>query len=308
MYFKGAPEDFVIRHRSGRVVASGRGLSFWYLSYNTSIALVPVTSLDSPFIFQETSSDFQDLTLQGSVGFRIADPLKAAERFDFSLKGSGRQAILGDGREKITERLMVSIQSQVRQVIAPMTLEQALAVATTLGAQLTEQVRGDTVVEAAGLHIEGVVITAARPTPEIRQALQTDYREGLQKQADQAIFARRAHALQQEKSLKETEVATEIELAERRKLLVDTEARNRLTLAEASAKAQEKELAVYNAASPQLLASLALRSWAEKGGSVGNISISPDMLTNVLSQLAGSSNSDAKAAQPKPSPTKPAKR
>lgn len=296
-YFKGSPEDFVIRYRDGQVSASGRGISFWYWSYNTNIAVVPVTTLDSPFIFAEATSDFQELAIQGSIAYRITDPLKAAESYDFS------NTKTADGQEKIADRLILTIQGHARRVVSRMTLEQALAAATTLGDDLTRELADDPIVAAAGLAIQSVQVSSVRPAPEIQQALQTEYREALQRQADQAIFARRAHALEKEREIKEREVATEIELAERRKTLIDTEARNKLKLAEASVKAQEMELAVYNSVPANIVTALALKGWAEKGAPIGNLSITPDMLTAALAQLA---NPPPAGSEPKPE-TKPGK-
>lgn len=284
-YFKGTPDFHVMRFKNGAVRQAGRGLSFWYNPFGTTIALVPVTSLDNPFIFTETTSNFQELAIQGAVSYRITDPLKAAEGFDFNLK-AGQGQLAGDGREKIAERLVMTIQGHTRAVISRMTLAEALAEVTKLGDLLTKQVRSDPIVQTAGLSIESVHITSARTTPETQQALQAEYRESLQRQADDAIYGRRAAALEKERAIKQSEVSTEIELAERRKLLVDTEARNKLTLAEASAKAQELELAVYSATPANVLTAMAFRAWAEKGGSVGNLSITPDMLTSALAQLS----------------------
>ena len=284
-YHKGSPETYVIRYRNGSIQEEGRGISFWYGTLGATIALVPVTSLDNPFIFTETTSDFQDLAIQGSVSFRIVGPVKAAEKFDFSAR-TDRNEVRGDGRQKIAERLVMAIQRHARAVVSRMTLEQALAEVAKFGESLLEQVRQDPVVEAAGLSVESVHISSVRTTPEIQQALQAEYRESLQRQADEAIYGRRAHALERERAIKQSELATEIELAERRKQLVDTEARNRLTLAEASAKAQELEIAIYSAATPGVLTAMVLKAWAEKGGSVGSLSITPDMLTGALAQLA----------------------
>ncbi|WP_137931022.1 SPFH domain-containing protein [Mesorhizobium comanense] len=284
-YFKGTPEYHIVRFRNGKIRGQGRGISFWYGTLGTTIAMVPVTSLDNPFIFTETTANFQDLAIQGSVSYRIVDPVKAAEGFDFSAK-LNKSDVAGDGREKIAERLVLAIQSRARTVVSSMTLEQALAEVTKLGGNLAELLRSDPIASTAGLSIEEVHITSVQPTPEIRKALQTEYREALQRQADEAIYARRAYGVEKEREIKQSELATEIELAERNKLLVDTEARNKLTLAEAQAKAQQLELTVYSSAPASVLTAMAFKAWAEKGGSVGNLSITPDMLTSALGQLA----------------------
>lgn len=284
-YFKGTPEYHVIRYRNGQIRQHGRGISFWYPTLGTTIALVPVTALDNPFIFTETTSNFQDLAIQGSVAFRIVDAVKASANYDFSTRSRG-SAAFGDGRQKIAERLVLAIQGHARAAISRMTLAEALAEATRLGDLLTVELGKDTIVASAGLTIESVHISSVRPQPEIQQALQTEYRESLQRQADEAIYGRRAHALEKERAIKESEMATEIELAERRKTLIDTEARNKLKLAEAAVKAQELELAIYADVPANVVTALALKSWAEKGGSIGNLSITPDMLTSALAQLA----------------------
>ena len=136
-YFKGTPEYHILRFKNGKIREQGRGISFWYGTFGTTIAMVPVTSLDNPFIFTETTANFQDLAIQGSVSYRIVDPLKAAEGFDFSAKLS-RSDVVGDGREKIAERLVLAIQSRARAMVSSMTLEQALAEVTKLGGNLAE--------------------------------------------------------------------------------------------------------------------------------------------------------------------------
>jgi hypothetical protein len=300
-YFKGSPEFHVILFKNGRAVREGRGISFWYMPLGATIAEVPVTVLDNPFIFTETTANFQELALQGSIAYRIVQPLKAAENYDFSTHGarSGR----GDGREKLAERLVMAIQGHAQAAIRRMSLAQALAEATQLGAMLTTELSRDPLVATAGLQIENVYVSSARPAPEIQQALQTEYRESLQREADEAIYARRAHAVEKERQIKQSELSAEIELAERRKELVDTEARNKLKLAEANVKSQEMELAIYEAVPPTTVAALALKAWAEKGAAIGNLSITPDMLQNALTQLSA-----APAAPPRQEPDRAPRR
>jgi len=77
-YFKGEPNVHVIRYRRGQVTTQGPGLAFWYMRYNTSIALVPLVTQDAPFIFNEATTDFQVVAIQGTVTYRITAPLEAA--------------------------------------------------------------------------------------------------------------------------------------------------------------------------------------------------------------------------------------
>ena len=74
----------------------------------------------------------------------------------------------------------------------------------------------------------------------------------------------------------------EVELENRRKDLVDMQARNSLALAEADAKAEEMRLDPYGNLPPQALVGLALKEWAGNAGNIGNLSITPDMLDRIV--------------------------
>ena len=138
-----------------------------------------------------------------------------------------------------------------------------------------------------GVVVEGLHFTAITATPEMRKALEAEYREALQQKADQAIYARRAKAVEEERRIKQGEMATEVELENRKKELVDTQARNRLALAEAEAKAEELKLSPYGRLEPQVLIGLALKDWASAGGQIGNLTITPDMLGQLVGWVAG---------------------
>ncbi len=79
---------------------------------------------------------------------------------------------------------------------------------------------------------------------------------------------------------------TDIELESRRKDLVDTQARNSLKLAEAEAKAEELKLTPFGDLPPQALVGLALKEWASNAGTIDNLSITPDLLSKVVSYIS----------------------
>src|SRR5215468_9398070 len=91
-YFKAAPTTFVLQHAGGRVRREGTGLAFFYFAPRTTLVAVPVGSADVPFIFQETTADFQAVTVQGHLTYRVADPRKLAALLDHSLKPAGGYA------------------------------------------------------------------------------------------------------------------------------------------------------------------------------------------------------------------------
>src|SRR6059058_5190435 len=88
-YFKASPTTFVMQFRAGKIAREGTGLSFFYFAPNSTLVAVPVGSTDVPFIFNETTADFQAVTVQGHLTYRVVDPRKLAAVLDYSVKPSG---------------------------------------------------------------------------------------------------------------------------------------------------------------------------------------------------------------------------
>jgi hypothetical protein len=56
-YLKLPATTFVLLYRNGKVVRSGKGLSFFYFAPTSVLVRVPVKSVDMPFAFTETTAD-----------------------------------------------------------------------------------------------------------------------------------------------------------------------------------------------------------------------------------------------------------
>ena len=288
-YYKGSPDLYVIKFRNGSVIQHGRGISFFYRPAVTAILELPATTITVPFIFNEATANFQDVTLQGQASYRITEPLITNEQLDFRRASGGRPA--GIGAEKLSQLVVNLIQAHARSLISKMALEDILREVGSLTEHVATAAMEDTSMPAIGVRIEKIHFTSARAQPDVQKALQTDYRERIQRQADMAIYARRSAAVENEKEIKERELATEIELATRRKQLVETDALNTIRLAEAEAQASEMKLNVYKDVAPAVMASLALRDWASGGGTVSNLTVTGDMLADILAGFARKSQS-----------------
>src|SRR3954470_14455031 len=88
-YYKAAPTTYVLEFKGGQVKREGTGLSFFYFAPSTTLVAVPVASTDVPFIFNETTADFQTISLQGHLTFRIKEPKKLAGILDYSVTPQG---------------------------------------------------------------------------------------------------------------------------------------------------------------------------------------------------------------------------
>lgn len=276
----------MIRYRRGQVVDHGPGLAFWYLPYNTSIAAVPVVTQDAPFIFNEATRDYQAVAIQGSLTYWLTDPLAAAKFLDFTVDPASARYRSKDP-EKLALRLINAVQASTRTHMNGLSLEEALTKVRDLAAHVLMAVNAEPALKSLGVVVTGLHFTAVQATPEMRKALEADYREALQQKADQAIYARRASAVEEERRIKSREMDTEVELENRKKDLVDTQARNQLALAEAEAKAEELKLRPYGELAPQVLIGLALKEWGSAGGQIGNLTITPDMLGQLVGWVSG---------------------
>ena len=89
-FIKVQPTTHLLQFKDGQIARSGPGLAFFYYGPKTSLVAVPLASADAPFIFTEVTADFQEVSIQGQVTYRIADPVKIAQLINFTLDPAGR--------------------------------------------------------------------------------------------------------------------------------------------------------------------------------------------------------------------------
>src|SRR5918911_891575 len=111
-HFKAAPTTFVLEYVGGRVVREGTGLSFFYFGPQTTLVAVPVGSTDVPFIFTEITADFQVVTVQGHLTYRVSDPRRLSALLDYSLLPSGEHA--SEDPDKLPPRITHAAQNALR--------------------------------------------------------------------------------------------------------------------------------------------------------------------------------------------------
>lgn len=296
-YFKGEPNTHVIRYKNGKLSRHGEGLTFWYWTHNTSIAIVPIVTQDAPFIFHESTRDYQEVSIQGSLSYRLENPLEASKLFDFTVNAKTRQYASKD-MEKLVQRVVNTVQANTRNGVNAFSLEDALIQVKELSAVVLERVRNDDSLRSAGIIVESLHFNAVKATPEMQKALEADYRESLQQRADLAIYIRRQAAVEEESKISHRELDTEVDLEERRRDLVAKQADNRIKQAQAEAKALELEataetkadeirFGLYQNLTPQALVGLALKEWAANAGTIDNLTITPDLVSKVVNWVGG---------------------
>ncbi len=317
-HLRSEPSFHVLRYRSGRLVASGRGLAFWFLPMNTSVAEIPVGDREQQFLFHGRSSDFQDVTVQGVLNYRVVAPETLGDRFDFSIdlvRGSYRKDplsqlanVLTGGAQQIAVRYLADFE--VRALLTG-----GLAAVQT---RIEDGLRESPALTELGLEIVSVQVSAVSPTAELEKALQTPTRESLQQEADRATFERRALAVEKERAIAENELQNQIELAKRERTLIEQRGENErrrvqeeaeAQLVTANAQAEAKAIrakaeaswievvegkryetekarwATYREMPPAVLWGLAAREAATKLKKIDHLNIGPDALGSGLLAL-----------------------
>lgn len=310
-FIKAPPTNYVIHFRNGGVVREGPGLSFYYYAPTSTIVSVPLASVDVPFVFNEVTADFQNVTLQGQLTYRVADPKLLARMLDFSVNWRGVHD--SDDPEKLKERLVNATQVLASAVTHRLPLREALVAYDVLVAEVLGGLRAAEPVKMLGVEIISLSVIAITPTPDTVKALEAGAREMLLRQSDEAVYARRNAAVEQERRIKESELSTEIAVEEKRRQINETKMAGQIALEEqraaligrkvendrmaADARAYElsamlaplkdvdwRTLMAANAGSIDARTSVAMafRDLADNAGKIGQLNITPDLLQCLL--------------------------
>ena len=307
-FMKVPPTTYVLEFKSGRIRREGAGLSFFYYAPTTTIVTIPIASTDVPFVFQEATSDFQAVTIQGQFTYRVADPKRLASLLDFSI--DKRHAHCTDDPRKLPERLVHTLQTLTRSITQRLALRDALTSSDAIVAEALAGLKESEAVTTLGVEILSLSVMAITPTPETSRALEAEAREALQRRADEAIYARRNAAVEQERLIKEselnteiavetkkrqireTQMAAEIAVEEQRAQLVDRRVENERKDADSRAYALTESLKPVrdldwktlmmlggNNGDARTMIAMAFQQMAENAQKIGELNISPDLLT-----------------------------
>lgn len=310
-FIKVPPTTYVLQYKHGKIKREGSGLSFIYYAPTSTIVAIPMVSADVPFVFQESTADFQSVTIQGQLTYRVADPKRLASLLDFSV--DTRRAYYSDDPRKLPERLIHALQTITRAITQRLVLKDALVSSDSIVAEALAKLRKSEAVSALGVEILSLSILGIQPTPETGRALEAEAREALQQRADEAIYARRNAAVEQERLIKESELNTEIAVEEKKREIRETQMSAEIAVEEQRAQLIDRRvenerkdadsraytltetlrplrdldwktlmmLGGKNADSKTVIA-LAFQEMANNAQKIGEINVSPDLLRSLI--------------------------
>ena len=310
-FIKVPPTTYVLQYKHGMVKREGAGLSFIYYSPTSTIVAIPLASADVPFVFQEATADFQSVTIQGQLTYRVADPTRLASLLNFSVDKNGRY--YSEDPRKLPERLVHTLQSLTRAITQRLVVEDVLVSSDSIVAEALTRLREAEVVSDLGVEILSLSILSIQPTPETGRALEADAREALQRRADEAIYARRNAAVEQERLIKESELNTEIAVEEKKRQIRETQMAAEIAVEEQRSQLIDrrvenehknadsrayvltetlkplrdldwKTLMMLSGknADPKAMIALAFQEMAENARKIGELNVSPDLLRSLI--------------------------
>ena len=71
-HLRADPNQHVLHYRGGRVARQGAGIAYWFSPLRAAVAQVPVEDVETTFLLKERAADFQDVSVQLTVTYRVA--------------------------------------------------------------------------------------------------------------------------------------------------------------------------------------------------------------------------------------------
>jgi hypothetical protein len=162
--------------------------------------------------------------------------VKAASRLNFALKPDAA-TYESDDPARVPQRIVAAVEVLVQAMVQGTTLTEAIRGSAQLATAVTTGLAQHPEMLSLGLEILSVAVLAVKPTPETARALEAQAREAFLRTADDAVYARRHSAVEQERAIKQSELDTEVAVEQKKRTIRETQMD-----AEASVRRKKHEL------------------------------------------------------------------
>lgn len=240
-YVKSSPSNYLLQYRNGHVVREGAGLAFFYFAPRSTLVSVPVSANEVPFMFEEITRDFQSVTLQGQVSYRVTQPKLLADQLNYTLLPNGSYA--SEDPQRLPLRVLNAVKAQFRALLQELDLRDVLKATEQLSTAARQRLSRTPSLLGLGIEIGDLSVLAVKPTPETARALEAPMREEILKGADDATYTRRNAAIEQERLVKENELRSELAIEQKKREVRETQVESERVILEKRQQIQEQELA-----------------------------------------------------------------
>jgi len=225
-HLKADSTSFIMHFRGEKLMNKGTGLSFYFNPLKDIIAEVPSEDREVDVIIDGKSKDYQPIKAQGVLTYKVADPLVLAKRVDFSID-LRRGCFLKKPIERIAQFLGQLAQQYTYEYLSTNMVQDILREGhSQLKKYIESGLLGNDELMKMGLEFVSLRISAVNSIPDLEKALEAPSREKIKQEADEASFARRALAVENERAIQENEMKNRIELAKREEELIEQNALN----------------------------------------------------------------------------------
>ena len=262
-FAKFEPTLYVLKYKRGNIKTQGEGLAFQYIARTTTLVAIPVGSSDASFIFSETTADFQEITIQGQITYKISDPFKTSKMLNYTIN-SYTLSYISDDPGKLPDRLVNLAQIAAKRAVKELPLKQAVVSSDSVAQLIFKTLSEDAMVRHLGVQILSLSISAIKPSPETARALEAETREEILKESDEAIFRRRNYAVEQERVIRESELNTEIAVENKNREIQETRLATEALAQQKQLEMREAEIAFTIQAEKQNKTLVELKTQNEK--------------------------------------------
>lgn len=240
-YYKADASTFVILSSTGRIVKSGRGLSFFYNTVTSSIAAIPTNAQEAPFVFNLQTKDFQDVRIQGQLTFRVTDAVKISEILNFTLNNKA-DGYVSEDPLRLNDRIIRVAQGLIQNRVQQQSLREVLRSGSDILSFLKNQLPTLESITSTGVEVLEISLTAIKPNIETARALEAEAREAILKEADDAIYLRRISAVEQERSIKDAELQTDLSVQQKQQQIETDKLENMRVLMRSQAETERERI------------------------------------------------------------------
>jgi hypothetical protein len=173
-------------------------------------------------MFEEITNDYQTVTVQGQLTYRIVDYRKTTQilNYTYNLR---KHTYLSDDPGKLAQRVINIAKVLTKKQLEQLPLREAIQSSERLAKTITQEIGRNEEIGKLGIELMGLSILAIVPNKETLRALEAQAREEILRSADNALYERRNASIEQERRVKENELNTEIAVETKKKQFRETQ-------------------------------------------------------------------------------------
>ncbi len=263
--------------KNGHVADKGLAYS-GFIGPQTTVAVVPTTPQILNFAIDAQTKNMQNVVVKGNLTVTLV-PQTAISRFDFTVE-TRNGGYLGNWVQVLNAKVIERVLRAVLNKVKELSVEDATRSQKEVEDAVTEALGRDAFAQD-GITVDSCSIPKIEPADEeVEEAIGAQERQTMLTEADKALHGRRMKASENERTVKQYEADTKLELEKKQGKLLEEQAKNKKKEAETDAEATKIRLAPLEDVESGKLLGAAIMD-AAKSGRLGSMAITSEFLAAV---------------------------